>query len=160
MILKIGYGNELPLKLFRYVEDCENVQVCNIDLKRLVTEYKNHYSNKQTFEDIKSFLDFRISEFEKKHKNQKFTPSNVIGFELYEIFLKVCGHCGVNKADINALIKIVEALLQDKLDDNTLACTDVKMVTYEKNGSTFGIIRDFQFIYLLNNNGKTIEIIR
>lgn len=160
MILKIGYGNIIPTRLFRYEEDCENVECSRIGLKSLLTEYKQKYSNKETFEDIQSFLAFRISEFEKKNKNQNFNPIDVISRELHEVFLEVCGVCCCGITETNDLDRLANSLLQGKLDNNDIACKDIRMVAYEKDGSSYGIFKTFQPIYLLNNNGKTVEVIK
>jgi hypothetical protein len=160
MILKIGCGNEMPTQTFQYEEDCENVKTYRVNLKRFLREYNHRYSE-QTFDNIKSFIDFRISNFENNHKDIEFMERDVIANELLTTLLVVWDTYQAGITECNDLNYFAECLLGgEDIDNDFLANTDIKMVRYNKGETTYDIIKIFQPIYLLNDNGKTIDVIK
>ncbi|MBP3708325.1 MAG: hypothetical protein J6J36_07015 [Clostridia bacterium] len=158
MILKIGKGKSMPTQTFEYIENCEGVISHRMNLGRLLRIWVRRFGEQVSETSIQAFMQ------RQKVREENQTTCNVNEMfcrQLLELLYEELNIGTIDIADVNDLQYIVDSILgPEAINENTLNTIDLFGVEFINYGTTHFILSSNQPIYLLNNEGKTIDIIK
>lgn len=168
MIIKYVNGERVckrlkeDLESYSYLEDCKDVTTEEITLDGLMAEFVRFYDIEDVdYSDWKEIVNKLLERYKKECKDsirpdrEILTECLLTTAETYKKysrkFLPIVG---------DALDNIAEDLIRIKnLDQVCYADKKLKIINY-RNNETWYTLYTLGTVYLLNDNGKTIDIIR
>lgn len=166
MIIKVGIGKERgEYKGYQYIDGCEDIRVKSINLGHLTYKYQEKFGcgGEETYANLQDFVKNRLKRVVNSAEGEDKCDScdcdeEIIFTELKRIIewtfdeVPMDGNC----EDLKYLAKCLCG--EEKVNFDSDA--KLNAVYYNKGDKTYVICSIYNPIYLLNNEGKTIDVIR
>lgn len=167
MIIKVGVGKERgEYKGYRYIEECEDIRVKSINLGHLTYKYQEKFGcgGEETYANLQDFVKNRLKRVVNSAEGEDKCDScdrdeDIIFIELKKVLewtfdeFQMDGNC----EDLKYLAKCLCGEEKFNVDGDDVK---LKAVYYNKGDKTYVIYSIYNPIYLLNSEGKTIDVIR
>ena len=165
MIIKIGEERRGEYDGHRYIDGCENIRVKSINLGHLTYKYQEKFSgeDKEQCTDLQTFVKGRLEYLANSAKEEDkcdfcYCDEEVIVAELKKVIEWTFDEFQMdgNDEDLRYLAKCLCGEEKVNFDSDE----KLNAVYYNKGDKTYVIYSIYSPIYLLNNEGKTIDVIR
>ena len=171
MIIKISEFpglNEEGYGTYKYFDGCENVvtkKMRIVDVLRGVLRdngFEGVLPNNLLQKELRNFCNKVAEKFSKGCAESEELDTEKFLQEKIEIYLCVASSFGLGHIVENKDIEhFVNSLLvsEESIDNEWLCSNDLKIVTFTKDEQKYSILTIGR-VYLLNNDGKTIDILK
>lgn len=167
MIIKIGIGEERgEYKGYQYIEGCESVRIKRTNLNHITYKYQAKLScaSEEQYTDLQDFVKNRLKRvFNSAGAEDKCDScdcdEDIIFIELKKVIEWTFEEfqMEIEGEDLKYLVKCLCGEEKFNIDGDDAR---LNAVYYKKGDKTYVIYSIYNPIYLLNNEGKTIDIIR
>lgn len=155
-------GLEEDFESYSYIEDCKDVTTEKITLEDLMIEFKEIYrKGDKDWPDwqkvVKNFFEIYEENYKEVDCNEQ---KELAGF--LATAAESCKRYSKAFVDSNSDIfdELAEALLNDEvIDKEYFRNSRLKMITYKRNDKWYTLCT-LGVVYLLNDSGKTIDIVK